>query len=82
MAIVKSYYVRSSKYDIPRNIDLSFSLRSDSRIRGYAVALMIARICKALLPDNLIVYMECLIHSPAFNCVKMAWVAGVGCASP
>ena len=22
--------------------------------------------------------MECLIHSPAFNCVKMAWVAGVG----
>ena len=22
--------------------------------------------------------MECLIHSPAFNCVEMAWVAGVG----
>ena len=22
--------------------------------------------------------MECLIHSPAFNTVKMAWVAGVG----
>ena len=22
--------------------------------------------------------MECLIHSLAFNCVKMAWVAGVG----
>ena len=22
--------------------------------------------------------MECLIHSPVFNCVKMAWVAGVG----
>ena len=22
--------------------------------------------------------MESLIHSPAFNCVKMAWVAGVG----
>ena len=22
--------------------------------------------------------MECLIHSPAFNCVKLAWVAGVG----
>ena len=22
--------------------------------------------------------MECLIHSPAFNCVKMAWVTGVG----
>ena len=22
--------------------------------------------------------MECLIHSPAFNNVKMAWVAGVG----
>ena len=24
--------------------------------------------------------MECLIHSPAFNCAKMAWVAGVGVA--
>ena len=22
--------------------------------------------------------MECLIHSPAFNTVKMAWVAGLG----
>ena len=22
--------------------------------------------------------MTCLIHSPAFNCVQMAWVAGVG----
>ena len=22
--------------------------------------------------------MECLIHSPAFKCAKMAWVAGVG----
>ena len=26
--------------------------------------------------------MEFLIHSPAFNCVKMAWVAGVGYAGP
>ena len=26
--------------------------------------------------------MECLIHSPAFNCVKMAWVAGVGRTHP
>ena len=26
--------------------------------------------------------MECLIHSPAFNFVKMAWVAGVGMAKP
>ena len=25
--------------------------------------------------------MECLIHSPAYNCVKMAWVAGVGRAA-
>ena len=24
--------------------------------------------------------MECLIHSPAFNNVEMAWVAGVGVA--
>ena len=24
--------------------------------------------------------MECLIPSPAFNCVEMAWVAGVGLA--
>ena len=22
--------------------------------------------------------MECLTHSPAFNCAKMAWVAGLG----
>ena len=26
--------------------------------------------------------MECLIHSPAFNTVQMAWVAGVGGAVP
>ena len=25
--------------------------------------------------------MECLIHSPAFNNVEMAWVAGVGPAN-
>ena len=25
--------------------------------------------------------MECLIQSPAFNCVKMAWVAGAGTTS-
>ena len=24
--------------------------------------------------------MECQIHSPTFNCVKTAWVAGVGLA--
>ena len=26
--------------------------------------------------------MECLIHSPASNSLKMAWVAGVGEAAP
>ena len=26
--------------------------------------------------------MECLIHSPAFDCAKMAWVAGVGGTVP
>ena len=25
--------------------------------------------------------MECLTHSPAFNCIKMAWVAGLGHAA-
>ena len=24
--------------------------------------------------------MECLTHSPAFNCITMAWVAGLGLA--
>ena len=26
--------------------------------------------------------MECLTHSPAFNCSKMAWVAGLGPDAP